>query len=125
MRRYAAAATDGSIARWLRHIAKRHLRFFILWYTREDARDDFLGMGPDRIVMRIVVAPDEIVHADKMARQHADGVVFKGGVELALKIRAGFHGEVRRGLAARPVGGMVEGCRTCRASRFQIQHRQI
>jgi hypothetical protein len=41
----------------LRHVAKRHLRFFILWYTREDARDDFLGMGPDRIVMWIVVAP--------------------------------------------------------------------
>src|SRR5262245_28883860 len=65
-------------------------------------------MGPDRIVMRIIVAPDEIVYTDKMARQHADGVVFKGGVELTLKIRAGFHGEVRRGLAARPVGGMVE-----------------
>jgi hypothetical protein len=43
-----------------------------------------------------------------MARQHANGAVFKGGIKLASKIRAGFHGEVWRGLAARPVGGMVE-----------------
>src|SRR5712691_13450396 len=69
----------------LRDVAKRHLGFLILRDTREDARDDCLGMGPDRVVMRRVVAPDEVVHADKMARQHADGVVFKGGIKLALK----------------------------------------
>ena len=52
------------------------------------------GVGPDRVVMRRVVAPDEVVHADDMARQHADGVVVKGGGELMLKRRAGCHGEV-------------------------------
>src|SRR5262249_43770660 len=58
--------------------------------------------------MRVVVAPDEVIHTNRMTGHDTQLVVFKGGVELTPEISARRHGEIRGSLFACPIGSVVE-----------------
>jgi hypothetical protein len=82
--------------------------FLVVRYSLEDAVKNLLGVRPDGIVMRVVVAPDEIIHPNRMTGHDPQLVVFKGGIELTPEIGARLHGEIWGSLLARPISGVVE-----------------
>ena len=71
-------------------------------------RDDVLGLGKERVVVRVVAAPHHLLDADPLAQSDADLVVLEGDVALAAKYSDGVSGSFCAGMTDGAMHGEVE-----------------
>ncbi len=89
-------------------IAPRHCLDLVIGYALHDALDDLPRVGPNRIMMGVVIAPEHAIDPDPVAGQDPDFVILECDMEVAPEVlrRLVFH--VRRELVWDAVGGMIE-----------------
>src|SRR5438093_6319934 len=64
----------------LGRVGGRHGPLLVLGHVSQDLLQYLLRVGPDRIVVWVVVGPQQRVRPDALAGDDADAIVFKGSV---------------------------------------------